>query len=97
MQQPFSDRRKSIAGAILVVLGILLLSGELTRTLTPALAQFNHLVSAITAKALWALPDAILTVSRILHPDGLHPKWFMQNLPRRLSILVPFVRRLIGR
>jgi hypothetical protein len=91
--QPFSDRRKSIAGAILIVLGILLLSGKPT----PTLALFDHLVSAIIAKALWAFPDAILTVSRILHPDGLHPKWLVQNLPHRLSILVPFVRRLIGK
>ena len=93
MHQPFSDRRKSIAGAILVVLGILLLSGKPTHTL----ALFDHLVSAIIAKALWALPDAILTVSRVLHPDGLHPKWLVQNLPHRLSIMVFFVRRLIGR
>jgi len=91
MQQPFSDRGKSIAGAILVVLGILLLSGELTNTL----AQFDHLVSAIIAKALWALPDAILTVSRVLLPGGLHPKWLVQSFPRRVSILLPFVRRLI--
>jgi hypothetical protein len=65
--------------------------------LTDTLARFDHLVSANIAKALWALPDAILTVSRILHPDGLHPKWLLRSLPHRLSIHVPFVRRLIGR
>jgi uncharacterized membrane protein len=91
MHRTFSDRSKFIAGAFLIALGIVVLSGKLDH----ALAQLNHLVSTVIAKALWALPDAILTVSRVLHTDVAHPRSFVQSFPRGVSISVAFVRRLI--
>jgi len=79
MQQTLSDRAKSIVGAALVGLGILVLSGKLDHTTI----QFNHFLGTIVVKtvvkALWAVPTAILEVSRGLQAHIVHQQRFLDG------------------
>ena len=95
MQQTLSDRAKSIVGAVLVGLGILVLSGKLDH----ATMQMNHFLGTIVVKpvvkavvkALWALPTAILEVSRGLQAHIAHPQRFLDG-----SLRHTFVPAYIG-
>src|SRR5260221_7870619 len=83
MQQTLSDRAKSIVGAVLVGLGILVLSGKLDH----ATMQLNHFLGTMVVKAvvktvvkaLWAVPTAILEVSRGLQAHIVHQQRFLDG------------------
>jgi hypothetical protein len=91
MQQTLSDRAKSIVGAALVGLGILVLSGKLDY----ATMQLNHFLGTIVVKAvvkaLWALPTAILEVSEGLQAHITHQQRFLDGSFRHWPLALVIV------
>jgi hypothetical protein len=82
MQQTFFGRAKSIAGAALVGLGILIFHENLDR----AASQLSHLLGTIPGEALGVLPTVILAASRVLQAYAADHQRFLQGFLRHMLV-----------
>jgi hypothetical protein len=89
-------RTKSIAGAVLLGLGVIILHGNLDRTAT----QLSHFCFMIPGQALGALFTVIVAASRLVRayaPAAAHGRQFLQDfLQQIVAIAWPLVLVVVG-
>ncbi|HXO32752.1 MAG TPA: hypothetical protein VN901_10410 [Candidatus Acidoferrales bacterium] len=76
MRRTFFERTQSIAGTILLGLGVFILWGNLDRAVT----QLRHFLGTIPPHALGVLPSAVVAASQVVEAYATDHHRFMQIL-----------------
>lgn len=93
VQQTFVGRAKSIAGAALIGLGILVFYENLHQAAT----QFSHLLGVIPSEAPGGLPTAIMAAYRVLQTYCVdHPRPLQGCLLHMLASSWPLLLVIVG-
>jgi hypothetical protein len=91
-QHNTSESLKSIAGGVLVGLGLHILSGNLAGDAT----QLRHLLDIPAGEALGVLPSVTLATSQAVQAYGLDHQRFLDGLLQALASFWPLLLVLVG-
>jgi hypothetical protein len=91
-QDNSADGLRSIAGGVLIGLGLHILSGNLTGDAT----QLRHLVGIPAGEALGLLPSVALAASHVAQAYALDHQGFLDGLLQMLASFWPLLLVIVG-
>jgi hypothetical protein len=89
----FKRNRQSIAGAILIALGVLTLRANLDRSIT----EFIHVLGVIPRQVLGILPALVVAAARVVRAYTGNRECFLQTLASAWPLLLVAVGAILVR